>query len=105
MIIAIPAQTNDENAKLDAKFGRSPYFALYNQSDKSLDFIENPFQNDKGGVGTSVVAHLAEKKVKQIVANEFGPKAQSLIEELKIQMIVPDNSSATIKEIISKIQA
>lgn len=104
MITAIPAQTNNENARLDEKFGRSPFFALYNHSEESIEFIDNPFQNDRGGVGTSIVAHLAEKKVNQIIANEFGPKAQSLLEQLKIQMIVPDDSSATIKELIAKIK-
>lgn len=104
MITAIPAQTNNENSRLDEKFGRTSYFAIYNHSEKKLEFIGNPFQNDKGGVGTSVVAHLAERKVTQVIAAEFGPKAQKLLEQLKIQMVVPDNSKTTITEIIGKIK-
>jgi predicted Fe-Mo cluster-binding NifX family protein len=60
--------------------------------------------NDKGGVGTSIVSFLAEKHVKQIVANEFGPKAQGLLEKLKIQMIVPTDRKQSVEEIIAKIQ-
>ncbi len=103
MITAITAKTNKTNANLDERFGRCPFFAIYDHKNKQVDFIENPYKNDQGGVGTRVVELLANKDVTQIVAAEFGPKASGLLEKLKIQMIVPDNSGETVEQIIERI--
>jgi hypothetical protein len=45
---------------------------------------------------------LAIKEVNQIVANAFDPKTQGLLENLKIQMIVPADRKQTVTEIIEK---
>lgn len=103
MITAITAKKNDSKAQLDSRFGRSPYFAIYDHKTGQTDFIENPYKNDQGGVGTRVVELLANKEVTQVVAVEFGPKAKGLLEQLKIQMIVPGESDLTIAKIIEKM--
>ncbi len=103
MITAITAKKNEKSANLDDRFGRCPFFAIYNHSNNEIEFIENPYKNEQGGVGTRVVELLANKDVTQVVAAEFGPKASGLLEKLKIQMIVPDKTGETVADIISKI--
>lgn len=100
MILAIAASGNSIDAKLDTRFGRSPYFAIYNNTTNQTLFIENKFKDENGGVGPKVVGKLAELNVQKIVATEFGPKAKDILEVLKIQMIVLSDTHKTINEII-----
>lgn len=103
MITAITAQSNDSKAQMDERFGRSPFFAIYDQKNGKTEFIKNPYKDDQGGVGTRIVELLANKDVTQIVAFEFGPKAKSLLEQLKIQMIVPEETNLSVNQIIDRI--
>ncbi len=103
MITAITAKEKDAKAPLDERFGRCPYFAIYDHQSGNTEFIDNPYKDDQGGVGTRVVELLANKEVTHIVATEFGPKAQSLLEKLKIQMIVPNDQNQTVESIISNM--
>lgn len=103
MITAITAKDNKKEAQLDERFGRCPYFAIYDHSTASTEFIENPYKDDQGGVGTRVVELLANKEVTQVVASEFGPKAKGLLEQLKIQLIVPNELNQTVNKIIQKL--
>jgi len=103
MITAITAKDKNTTAHLDERFGRCPYFAIYDHNTGNTEFIENPYRDDQGGVGTRVVELLANKEVTQVVATEFGPKAQALLEQLKIQMIVPADQSQTVEHIINNM--
>jgi predicted Fe-Mo cluster-binding NifX family protein len=104
MITAITSNAKTSTALVDEKFGRCSYFAIHNHTTGETNFIDNPYKNDKGGVGSSVVEMLANKEVTQIVAIEFGPKAKNLLEKLNIQMIVPEDKQITIEKIIEKIK-
>jgi predicted Fe-Mo cluster-binding NifX family protein len=103
MITAITSRDKNSSSKIDEKFGRCAYFAIHNHLTGETNFIDNPYKENKGGVGTNVVEMLANEQVTQIVAAEFGPKAKNLLEKLKIQMIVPEDKNITIEKIISQI--
>jgi predicted Fe-Mo cluster-binding NifX family protein len=54
--------------------GRSPYFLIFDGSGKLIETVENPYKDARGGAGLSVVNLLAQKGVKTIVADTFGPR-------------------------------
>lgn len=103
MKLAIALQGKNLTQRLDDRFGRSKYFCIYNSNSKTSNFIENIYAKEKDGVGRQVVDLLAEQGVQMIIASEFGPKVRSLLEKMKIQMVIIQDVSLTGDEILKKI--
>ncbi|NQU86754.1 MAG: dinitrogenase iron-molybdenum cofactor biosynthesis protein [Mariniphaga sp.] len=104
MKILITSKGNSLNSKFDLRFGRAGWFCIYDDKNKTTKFIENENVNANGGAGTKTAEKVAELGIKQVISGDFGPKAKSLLERFKIQMIIMDEGSKTVQEIINKIQ-
>lgn len=100
MKVAITSTGNTLEAKLDQRFGRCKYFVIYDTESKSLEYIPNPNQDAEEGAGPASVELVASRDVEKIVSSEFGMKIKSLLDSLKIQMIVLKDPEKKIREII-----
>jgi predicted Fe-Mo cluster-binding NifX family protein len=103
MKIAITSTGNTLEATLDQRFGRCKYFVIYDTENKSFEFIPNPNLDAEEGAGPASVELVAERQVKKIVSSEFGVKIKSLLDSLKIQMIVLKDPGMTIRDIIEML--
>ena len=101
MKVAITAENNQMDAKIDARFGRCAYFAIYNTETKETEFLVNPAKDASGGAGPEAVQFVAQTGVKKIIAREFGNKIHSILKGLSIEMI--NEKDKTIQEIISTL--
>ena len=99
-MIAISVTGKRKNALMDLRFGRAPYFCIYNGED--ISFVDNPFCEEESNVSPRVVKLLQEKQVKKIVTGEIGPTAKKELEKAKIQIIMLDEEHINIQEIIQK---
>lgn len=102
MNIVITSTENNSNAVFDLRFGRAAWFCLYNTESKEMQFLKNENMDAVGGAGTKAAELMIKKDVKKIVSGDFGPKAKTLLEEFKIQMIVFQDERRTIQEIINQ---
>ncbi len=100
MKTAITSTGKDLNSTIDGRFGRCSYFVIYDTELKSVEIMPNPNKEAEEGAGPSSVRFLASKGVKKIVSGEFGIKIKSLLDSLKIQMIVMKTEDKTIQEVI-----
>jgi predicted Fe-Mo cluster-binding NifX family protein len=103
MKVAITSTGNSSDSLMDPRFGRCAFFAIYDRSTKTLDFIENPNKEASGGAGPATLNLIAEQGVQQVIAPAFGKKVKPLMEELGLQMILQDEGK-TIQEIIDLIK-
>jgi predicted Fe-Mo cluster-binding NifX family protein len=101
MKIAITSEGNTLNAKIDSRFGRCSYFAIYDNETKQIEFISNPAKEASGGAGPAAVQFVAGLGVKKIYAREFGGKTLPLFESLGIETVT--ESGRTIVEIINEL--
>ena len=101
MKIAITAENNQMDSKIDARFGRCTYFAIYNTETKETEFLVNPAKEASGGAGPEAVQFVAKTGAQKIFAGDFGNKIQSLLSSLNIEMI--NEKDKTIQEIISNL--
>ena len=99
MKVAIPASNKEIDSLVDDRFGRCPFFCLYNLETRQIEFMENSLKNGSGGVGPQVVEFLANNGINKVYAMEFGPKAKEMLDKLKIETQVV-NSKQTVHEII-----
>lgn len=100
----ITSTGNHLNSKLDLRFGRAAWFCIYNAETKETEFIENENVNAQGGAGTKTAEKVAELGVNKVISGDFGPKAKSLLERFKIQMIILDEGNSTIQDILNKLK-
>jgi predicted Fe-Mo cluster-binding NifX family protein len=104
MKIIITSTGNNLNSKFDLRFGRSGWFCVYDTVTKDTQFIENTNKNANGGAGTKTAEMVAELEVTSVISGDFGPKAKSLLEKFKIQMIIMDGKHKSIQDIIDIIK-
>ena len=103
MKVAITSTGNTLESTIDTRFGRCTYFFIYDIKNKGMEFIPNTNLDLDKGSGPASVQLVASKNVKKIISGDFGIKIKSLLDCLKIQMIVLKNPDKKIKEIIEML--
>ena len=100
MKIAITSTGNNPEAKLDSRFGRCSYFAVFDTESLSTEFIPNPNKENVEGAGPASVQFVASRGVKKVVSGEFGAKVKSIFDSLQIQLVVLSDTEKKISDII-----
>jgi predicted Fe-Mo cluster-binding NifX family protein len=103
MKVAITSTGNNLEGKLDQRFGRCSFFVIYDTETKGLEFIPNPNKEAQEGAGPASLQLVASRNVTKIISGEFGIKIKSLVDSLKIQMIILKDPEKTISEIIKML--
>ncbi|MBK9389554.1 MAG: hypothetical protein IPN68_04910 [Bacteroidetes bacterium] len=103
MKVAITSTGNSPESKIDQRFGRCSYFAVYDTENKGIEFLPNPNKEVQEGAGPASVQLVASRNVQKIISGEFGIKIKSLLDSLKIQMIMIKEPEKTIQEIIDML--
>lgn len=103
MKIAISSRGNSLDSKLDERFGRCSYFVIYDNETEGVEFLPNPNKEAMNGAGPASVQLIASRNVQKIVSGEFGIKIKSLLDSLKIQMIVLKDENKTVNDIIQML--
>ncbi len=103
MKVALTSTGNSLESKLDRRFGRCSYFVIYDSETKGIEIIPNPNKDAQEGAGPASVQVVASRNVQKIISGEFGIKIKSLLDSLKIQMIVMKEPDKKIEEIIKML--
>ncbi len=103
MKIAITSTGNSAESKIDQRFGRCAYFVFYDTDSKSIEYIPNPFKDAEEDAGHGSVRLAASRNVTRIISGEFGIKIKSLLDSMKIQMIMIKDPEIKIREIIEML--
>jgi len=103
MKIAITSDGNNLDSKLDSRFGRCSFFAIYNTETKNLEFLPNPNKESMEGAGPASAQFVASEGVQKVVSGEFGFKIKSIFESLQIQLVTLSETKKSIAEIIGML--
>jgi predicted Fe-Mo cluster-binding NifX family protein len=103
MKVAITSTGNNLESKLDQRFGRCSFFVIYDSETQGMEFIPNPNKDAEEGAGPASVHLVASRNVSKIISGEFGIKIKSLLDSLKIQMIILKESDKSIREMIDML--
>jgi len=80
-IIAVATLDKTEDSQIGDKAARAPYYLIFDKSGNLLEIISNPFRDATRGTGPKVADFLASKNVSVVVANDFGHKMISALDE------------------------
>jgi predicted Fe-Mo cluster-binding NifX family protein len=104
MKTAIASTGPTQDSKIDQRFSRCSFFAIYNEESGSVGFLANPNQDSIHGAGPATVELLASKGVQKVIAVEFGIKVKPLLDALQIQMIIVKEPEKSISDIINLLK-
>ena len=80
MKIAISSQGTELSSRVDPRFGRAPYFIIFDTDDESFKVVENT-QNIQAaqGAGIQSAQTVARENVNLVISGNLGPKAFSTL--------------------------
>lgn len=104
MKIVITSMGDNLKSKLDLRFGRSAWLCMYDTVTRKAEFSLNENKDINGGAGTKTAEKVAEFNAEKVISGDFGPKAKTLLEKFKIQMIILDEGNRTVGEIIEQLK-
>lgn len=98
MKIAVCAQSNNNEANVDSRFGRAAFFAVFDDSTNQWDFIENR-QNMQAaqGAGIQAAQTIIDAEIDVLLACNVGPKAMSALSANGIAVFLAD-AQQTLQE-------
>jgi len=100
MKVAITSTGQSLESTIDQRFGRCAFFVIYDTETGGVEILPNPNRDAQEGAGPASVQLVASKEVQKIVSGEFGVKIKSLLDSLKIQMVVYKEPEKTVKSVI-----
>jgi len=95
MKIAITAQNQGsaDVVRVDPRFGRSSYFAVFNRDDESIEFVKNPGSAASHGAGVEAVQKLVDRDIEVLITGRVGPKAFRGLREADIDIYLTDDNT------------
>ncbi len=104
MKIAISAVKNSKSSDVDARFGRAPFFAIYNDEDGSYSFVGNEQNlNAASGAGVQAAQNVAATGAKVLITGNCGPKAFKALSAAGIKVAV--QVGGTIVEAVEEFES
>ncbi len=102
MRICVPTAGNSGlSEKVYDHFGSAPFYAIYDTSTKSVEFVENSEGDHQGGSCKSSKV-MSKHKVDVVITSGMGKRAISLLNEIGIKVFLPDGE--TLEKAIKKFE-
>jgi predicted Fe-Mo cluster-binding NifX family protein len=101
MKTAIASATNKAEGEISEKGGRAPYYLIFDEENKLIESIKNPFAVGGGGAGFGVAKMLADKKVNKIIVGKVGDNMKGALEKAGIELIEKEGD---INEALTQIK-
>lgn len=86
MRIAISSQGRNLDSMVDPRFGRAPYFIIYDTETDKFEAVDNN-QNIMAaqGAGVQTSQNVVNQNVEMVISGNFGPKAFHVLSEAGIK--------------------
>lgn len=103
MKICISSTGNNIDSSVDPRFGRCPFFLIYDKESDKYEFIENAGRNAMGGAGIQAAQDVIAKGVEAVITGNMGPNSFRVFENAKINIY--SGVSGPLKDAIEKFKA
>lgn len=102
MKIAVSSSETSLDSNVDARFGRCPYFIIYDTDSSDFEFIENQSRQAMGGAGIQAAQMLVDKNIEAVITGNIGPNAYRVLSSSPIK--VYSGVTGTVKYAISRLE-
>ena len=104
MNICITSKGPGKTDPMEERFGRSPYFLIFDEDTGEWKSMENPFTGGAGGVGPRAAQVLIDNNVKILITGNVGGNALNALNAAGIKIIYI-NDPATVEEAYEKAKS
>lgn len=103
MKICITSAGSSLDSNVDPRFGRCPYFIIYDTGSDTFESIENTSRQAMGGAGIQSGQLIVSKGVEAVLSGNFGPNAFRVLQTAGIKTY--SGVTGTVKEAIEKYKS
>ncbi len=103
MRIAISITAGGTEGKVSGRFGRCPFFMIYDIESGEYEVIPNPATAMSGGAGSKAAEIIIEKDCEAIISGNIGPNAYRALKAANVKMYTAQDGS-NIEETIEKFK-
>jgi len=102
MIVAISSTGTSLESKVDSRFGRCPFFIIYNTDNDSFEHVENQARQAMGGAGIQTGQMIADRGVKAVITGNVGPNAFKVLSAAGIEIY--SGISGQVSDTVQKLK-
>ena len=86
MIIALSSSGKNLESNVDPRFGRCPYFIIYNTDSDAFEVVDNEARQAMGGAGIQAGQAIAKTGAKAVITGNVGPNAHRVMSSSQIDI-------------------
>jgi predicted Fe-Mo cluster-binding NifX family protein len=98
MIVAITSSGKTPESSVDPRFGRCPYYILYDTDKETFEAIDNSGQSAYGGAGVQAAQAVSDMNADVLITANIGPNAFRVLDSAGIK--VYSGVSGTVEKAI-----
>ena len=87
MKIGVSSAGGSQDAEVEPRFGRCPYFVIVDSDTKQIEVISNPGAGAGGGAGPQAAQALKDKGAGVVLTGQVGPNAQQALDAAGIKIV------------------
>jgi predicted Fe-Mo cluster-binding NifX family protein len=87
MKTAITSTSKTLDGEISDRGGRAPYYLIFDDKNKLIKSIKNPFATGGGGAGYGVAKMLRDEGVGKVIVGKIGGKMEVALEEAGIEFM------------------
>jgi len=103
MKVAISSSGKTLESNVDSRFGRCPYFVIYDTGSGDLKAIDNQGRQAMGGAGIQAAQMVSDEKVEAVITGNIGPNAFKVLSSASIDVF--SGVSGSVENAIEKIKS
>ena len=102
MKICVSANAGSLDAKIEARFGRCPFFVIVNSETMDYEAVSNTAVNAMGGAGIHAAQTIVDKDIAVVLTGNIGPNAYRVLSAAGIRMVT--GVSGTVRHAVEQYQ-
>lgn len=102
MKVAISSSGTTLQSNVDPRFGRCPYYIIYDTETDNFEHAENKSSQAMGGAGIQAAQNISDMKVESVITGNIGPNAFRVLSAASIKIY--SGATGNIKDAIEKFK-
>jgi len=102
MEIAVSSDGTTLESNVDPRFGRCPYYIIYDTESDEFKSVENKSGQAAGGAGIQAAQTILDMKVESVITGNIGPNAFRVLSAASIK--VYSGATGSVKDAVEKFK-
>ena len=104
MRLCVTSAGRDIEAKIDARFGRAPYFLIIDTDTSAAEVVVNSAADEGQGAGIAAAQLVIDKGVDGVLTGAVGPNVLTALQASGTKLFEGVSSEDTVKEALAKFK-